>query len=68
MKVELTYFKKSGKYYTDGSYITQKKEVFEIHDEVREMKKNKELPGIIGNEFTVHIDIPEHQDNVPRLI
>lgn len=68
MEVKLTYFKESGKYYTEGNYITQKKEIFEIHDEVREMKAKRSLPGITGNELTVHVDIPGHPDNHPRLI
>lgn len=68
MEVKLTYFKENGKYYTEGTYVTQKKEIFEIHDEVRKMKAKKSLPGITGNEFTVHVDIPVHPDNHPRLI
>ena len=68
MKVNLTYFKNTGKYITEGIYITDKKEIHEIHDEVLEMKKKGNLPGITGNDFTVHVDIPEHPDNHPRLI
>jgi hypothetical protein len=67
MKVKLTYFKNSGKYYTSGEYETKQKELFDIWDEVEEMIKH---PGLIGkwNEGPILINVPDHSHNHPRLV
>lgn len=43
MKVHLTYFKESGKYYGDGEYTTDLKYMHEITEEVRRMKEHPDL-------------------------
>jgi len=69
MKVELTYFKKSGKYYTTGEYETDKDYLHEIFIEVRQMMCDGDCPGLNGaGEFTVLIDVPEHVYNHPALV
>lgn len=69
VKVDLTYFKQSGKYYADGSYETEKVNILDIWKEVREMIANKKLPGLMEghSEFIVSVDIPEHPVNHPHL-
>lgn len=67
-EVKLTYFKMGGKYYTEGSYESEKAQIFEIHEEVREMKANGTLPGISIDDHIVHVEVPDHPDNHPRLI
>ena len=67
-KVELTYFKKNGKYYSFGSYKTNKDNLYDIWDEVKDMKLKSKLPGIYGNEWIISIDIPNHEYNHPHLI
>ena len=69
MKVQLTYFKESGKYYSDGSYDTGKEGLDDIWDEVRTMWHNRELPGLVEGHgyFIVSIDVPEHKINHPHL-
>ena len=47
MRVQLTYFKPSGKYYTDGSYDSQLEDFYNVIEEVRQMRRSK-LPGLIG--------------------
>jgi hypothetical protein len=70
MKVNLTYFKDTGKYYCEGLYHTNLDPLFEIWDEVREMKKVGALPGLVkgSTEFYVLVEVPEHEHNHPRLI
>jgi len=70
MKVNLTYYKPSGKYYSEGSYETNQKHLFEIWDEVRAMGRLGQLPGITTdrNYFTISVDVPEHEHNHPHLV
>lgn len=70
MKVNLTYFRKGGKYYSEGSYETTRAELFEIHNEVRRMLEMRSCPGLIKNHsnFIVSVDVPEHPHNHPRLV
>lgn len=68
--VNLTYFKKSGKYYTSTTYETELKHMFEIFDDVHLMHKEKRLPGLMtggGDNFIVHITVPTHPNNHPGL-
>jgi len=69
MKVKLTYFKDSGKYYCNGSYDTSKKALWEIFREVEELQKSKHLPGVVTGTFFkyVLIDVPEHPHRHPHL-
>jgi hypothetical protein len=68
-EVELTYFKQSGKSYTSDSYISEKSSLLDIWEEVREMIRNKNLPGLIegADEFIVLINVPYHTHNYPHL-
>lgn len=69
--VILNYFKpKSGKWYAEGKYQTNEDTMFRIQDEVRRIAKAARLPGLIPghSNFIVHIECPEHQYNIPKLI
>lgn len=71
MQVNLTYFKRTGKYYTDGSFdIREDASLSEIWDLVRLMKISGELPGLVkgATEFIISIDVPDHPHNHPHLI
>jgi len=70
MKVELTYFKASGKYYSSGSFETAHKPLFEVWEEVEEMLDRGKRPGLIDghSDFTVLIEVPEHEHNHPHLL
>lgn len=46
MKVKLTYFKESGKYYTEGEYETKLDHFHDVINEVRGMQSRGELPGL----------------------
>jgi hypothetical protein len=69
MKVNLTYFKQSGKYYASGDYETEHSDLYDIWIEV-EWMTSKIAPGLSGHakHFHVLIDVPEHPYNPPHLI
>jgi hypothetical protein len=78
MKVLLTIFKPSGKYYTTGEYETTKQNLFEIWEEIQQMVRDGKLPGLRdGSHWTkdagkedwmVSVDVPSHPHNHPRII
>lgn len=67
-KVELQYFKQGGKFYTEGSYETDKEQMYEVSDEVRKMREEGKLPGICGSEWIVYVSADEHPNGYPLLI
>lgn len=72
MRVELTYFKPSGKYYTEGSFdVTDDTDLSDIWDEVRQMRKDSELPDLsLGSaqDFHVLVNVPQHPHDHPKLL
>ena len=71
MKVILTYFKVSGKYYSTGEYDAKDgQEMFQIWDAVRKLKDNGALPGLVdgAKNYIISIDVPDHPYNHPHLI
>jgi hypothetical protein len=68
-KVKLTYFKASGKYYSEGEYDSDHpwEEGWKIYSEVKNMLNSRQLPGLIEgcSEFYV---LCEPVDGVPALI
>ena len=68
--VKLTYFRRSGKYYTEGEYNSEKRHMHEIFDEVQLKSEMGTLPGLMKghSDFIVLIDVPEHPNNHPRLV
>lgn len=49
--VVITYFKETGKYYTNAGYLTEKENDWEIYEEVRHKRYYNELPGLDSEEF-----------------
>jgi hypothetical protein len=70
MKVFLTYFKPSGKYYTTGEYETNLPYMYEVFEEVRRMKRENKLPGLNGGSWSgpIYVIAPDHPNNYPGLI
>lgn len=71
MLVKLTYFKRSGKLYTSGTYLTACEHMFEIYREVALKRVRGELPDLAPHHqmnCTVLVEAPEHKYNVPQLI
>ena len=71
MNVNLTYFKRTGKYYSEGSLqVPDSISIYEIWIIVKNLKIKKELPDLIvgHSDFIVLIKVPEHPYNHPKLI
>lgn len=68
MKVKLTYFRPGGKYYSSGEYETRNGHLFNIWDEVKEMRDKNELPDILTNDWIILVEVPEHINDHPKLI
>jgi hypothetical protein len=70
-KVELTYFKQSGKYYSEGELeVDARLYMHHIFDEVRRLLKARTLPGLVEghSNYIVLVDVPGHVHNHPILI
>lgn len=71
MIVKLTYFKQSGKFYTEGEFsIPESSGMLDAWARVEEMQAEGRLPGLVDNarEFIVLIRVPDHPADHPRLI
>lgn len=68
--VKLTYFRAHGKYYSSGSYVSKKEHLFEIWEEVAEMQRQRELPGlVVGATFPIiWVKVPMHPHRHPHLV
>jgi len=66
-KVDLTYFKENGKFYTEGNYFSDCKHLHEIWDEVRYMTEH---PGLYGKwkNGPILINVFDHPHEHPRLV
>lgn len=70
-KVILTYFKRTGKYYSSGDYITYRDLLQDIWEEVMLMQKSHRLPGLIlgsSQDFIVLVNVPDHEYDHPILL
>ncbi len=69
-EIKLTYFKRSGKYYTEGSYYSEKEYMYQIFEEVAELKENLQLPGLSSGDWEgiIHIYSDTHPNAYPGLI
>lgn len=65
MKVSLQYFKKSGKFYSNGEYTTEHKSFYDIIQEVRGFLAEGKLPDLVDGykEFDVYIAPNENEYN-----
>lgn len=69
-KVELTYFKESGKYYSDGEYVSEQEQLWKIWEEVAEMFRRGERPGLVDGkqEFNTLVNVPDHPHAHPHIV
>jgi hypothetical protein len=68
--VKLHYYKSSGKYYSDGEFEAKGTYLWDFVKEVKEMKAEGKLPGLVDGavEFIIHI-LPRNEDDcVPHII
>ncbi len=69
-KVILTYFKQSGKYYSEGTYESDCEAIHNIWDEVEAFNKSGTLPGLCkgSSGWIILVNVPGHPHDHPRLI
>ncbi len=69
-KVELTYFKESGKYYSEGEYVSEQEELWEIWAEIRGMFRQGKRPGLVNGKqkFNTLVSVPDHPHDHPHFI
>lgn len=70
MTVLLNYFRPSGKWYSEGEYTTEQKDLWMIWAEVEGMLVAGRLPGLVdgAKQYIVSVDVPEHPHRHPNLI
>jgi len=68
MKVNLTYFKASGKYYSSGSYNSDKEHMIDIVQEVKLMHDIRQLPDLCINHSDYNIHILPEFSGYPHLL
>ena len=70
MTVKLTYFRKSGKFYSEGSYVTTLEDIDAIETEVWNMLFRGNRPGLTKgkHKLITLVEVPEHRFSVPYLI
>lgn len=69
VKVKLDYYRAGGKWYTKGELIVPEHFAdFEIHDVVRELLKDKDLPGLVKNHSGFIVHVPGTEDGPGRII
>jgi len=68
--VHLTYFRKNGKYYTNGNYVSYKQHLFEIWEEIGNLRDTGKLPGITSDtkEFHILIEVPNYPNAHPTIL
>ena len=70
-EVELTYFKKNGKYYSSGNFsVDSNLHLYDVWELVFKMKAEGKLPGLVDGcvEFHILITRPGHDLDVPHLV
>jgi len=69
-KIQLTYFKKYGKYYSSGEFLSDKMYMFEIFDDVKLMKEQNKLPELQSGNWDgpILVDSKTHPNAYPGLI
>lgn len=70
VKVNITYFKQSGKYYTASEIMVPfKNHVHHLVESIKELRLQSKLPGVSsGKYFYIHLDCDELEFGYPVLI
>ena len=68
--VKLTYFKRTGKYYTSGEFESPEKTLSEIWEDIKKMTSEGNWPGLVDgqHDFIIHIEVPGHPHDHPKLM
>jgi len=72
MRIELTYFRPNGKYYTEMDYDCKELHtaLYEYWNHILKLKLAGNLPGLIKgpHNFIILVEVPDHPHNHPHLI
>ena len=71
LTVELDYFKPTGKWYTCGEFqVPGHMEMFQIHNNVANMRDLGKLPGLQSGLWygVILVNVPGHRNNFPHLL
>ena len=70
--VQLTYFKRNGKFYDAGEFPASiHTPLYLIWESVRDMQEQGKLPGLVdgaGKEFNILVNAPGHPDEHPHIV
>jgi len=69
--VNLTYFRKGGKYYSEGSFeVPASMELFQVWDAVLDLRTKGRLPGLVNGarDYQILVNVPGHPHEHPRLV
>jgi len=71
-KVELQYFKPSGKYYDSAEFhVPAHTPIWRIFEMVKLMDRERRLPGLVsggGGRYHVLVNVPGHEHEYPGLL
>jgi len=70
IKVKLTYFQQSGKWYAESEIDMEIDYLYVMWDRLEQMFKKGKRPGLVdGNSgFHVLVEIPNHPSEIPHLM
>lgn len=68
-KIKFTYFKPSGKFYSEGEYMTHESVFYYVEEEIRAMLEEGKRPGLVDGHdgFHVVIDASDHPGGFPVM-
>lgn len=70
-KVQLIYFRQTGKFLTTATTVLAHDEIVEIWEEIDDMRRLGRLPGLrpgAGRDLFVLVDVPDHPQRVLHLV
>lgn len=70
-KVQLTYFRQTGKFLTTAETVLAHDEIVEIWEEIDDMRRLGRLPGLrqgAGRDLFIIVDVPDHPQRVLHMV
>ncbi len=70
-KVQLIYFRQTGKFLTTAETVLAHEEIVEIWEEIDDMRRLGRLPGLrpgAGRDLFVLVDVPDHPQRALHLV
>ena len=70
-RVQLTYFRPTGKFLWTADATVDRDEMVEIWEEVDDLRRLGRLPGLrpgAGRDLLIVVDVPDHPHRVPHLV